>query len=166
MPVVKWIFILFLLSSSVFAAHNFYEEALKSKENKFNGETVVLKKETRSNSFFKDHGLMFFFSSQCPHCHSFAPVVRKYADSNQAEVLALSFDNKPLPSFEKFLPATKDFVSIAFGNNPINYPALFVINPKTRAIYPVSSGSFSEAELQNMMDGMIEKIKVHERGEG
>lgn len=165
MLIVKRILMLFLLSSSVFAANNFYEEALKNKENSVNGVTEVLKKESLLVSFFKDHGLMFFFSSQCPHCHSFAPVVKKYADVNQAEVLALSFDNKPLPSFEKFLPATKDFVSIAFGNNPINYPALFVVNPKTRAIYPVASGSFSEAELQNMMDGMIEKIKVHERGE-
>lgn len=166
MPVVKWIFILFLLSSSVFAANNIYEKTLIDKEKSIDGVSDVSEKVKARNSFFDNHGLMFFFSSQCPHCHSFAPALRKYADMNQAEVLALSFDNKPLPSFEKFLPATKDFVSIAFGNNPINYPALFVINPKTRAIYPVSSGSFSEAELQNMMDGVIEKIKVHERGEG
>ena len=113
--------------------------------------------------FFSTHGLILFYGSQCPHCKQFAPILKNWVARNKAEVLPLSLDNQPLPEFSKFLPATTEWINAAFGGNAINYPALFVVNPKTKALYPVSFGSMTEIELNNRMDVLIAKITEYEK---
>jgi len=165
MRTIKWISVLLLISQSMWAAQNFFAKALDEREG---GVKTIETKQNQSvvgALFFKTHGLLLFVSSKCPFCLKFAPVVKQYSENNQAEVLALSFDNQPLPSFPKVIPASKDWVSVAFGNEPINYPALFIINPKTRAIYPVSTGAYSSSELNEMMENMIAQIKKYEQGD-
>ncbi|WP_165481434.1 conjugal transfer protein TraF, partial [Legionella brunensis] len=81
---------------------------------------------------------------------------------NKAELMPLSLDNQPLLEFPKFLPATTEWINAAFGGNAINYPALFVVNPNTKALYPVGFGSMTEAELNGRMEVLIPKIKMYE----
>lgn len=116
----------------------------------------------KNQGFFSTHGLILFYGSQCPHCKRFAPILKGWANRNKAEVLPLSLDNQPLPEFPKFLPATTEWINAAFGSNAINYPALFLVNPKTEALYPVGFGSMTEAELNNRMKVFIPKIKTYE----
>ncbi|WP_238551396.1 type-F conjugative transfer system pilin assembly thiol-disulfide isomerase TrbB [Legionella oakridgensis] len=116
----------------------------------------------QGKGFFSTHGLILFYGSQCPHCKGFAPILKGWANRNKAEVLPLSLDNQPLPEFPKFLPATTEWINAAFGGNAINYPALFVVNPKTKALYPVGFGSMTDAELNDRMDVLIPKIKAYE----
>lgn len=163
MRIIKWVSALLFISQSVFASSDLYVQALMDR--KAQSSHVQAEKVAKGDSFFKTHGVLFFFSSRCPHCLKFAPVVRQYLDDNKAEALALSFDNQPLPSFPNFIPASKDWVSVAFGNQPINYPALFIVNPKTRAVYPVSSGAYSSTELNQMMSSAIQQIKNYEAGQ-
>lgn len=115
--------------------------------------------------FFKTHGLVFFYGSGCPHCQRFAPIVKRFADDNQALVLPLSLDNKSLPDFSDFLPATTEWLTAAFKDNPIEYPALFVVNPKTKALYPVSVGAMEAFELNARMQALIPRINAYERQE-
>lgn len=163
--IIKWISVLLLISQSLWASHDFLAKALNDRQGSVKSTETKREQLVESDPFFKTHGLLLFFSSKCPHCLEFAPVVKQYSENNKAEVLALSFDNQPLPSFPKFIPASKDWVSVAFGNKPINYPALFIVNPKTRSIYPVSTGAYSSYELNQMMDNMIAQIKNYEAGE-
>lgn len=116
----------------------------------------------QGKGFFSTHGLILFYGSQCPHCKQFAPILKRWVTRNNAEVLPLSLDNQPLHEFPKFLPATTEWINSAFGGNAINYPALFVVNPKTKALYPVGFGSMTEAELNDRMDVLITKIKAYE----
>ncbi|MXH29263.1 type-F conjugative transfer system pilin assembly thiol-disulfide isomerase TrbB, partial [Escherichia coli] len=88
--------------------------------------------------------------------------LKGWANRNKAEVLPLSLDNQPLPEFPKFLPATTEWINAAFGGNSINYPALFVVNPKTKTLYPVGFGSMTNAELNDRMAVLISKIKAYE----
>lgn len=118
--------------------------------------------EQKAQGFFSTHGLLFFYGSQCPYCKQFAPVLHRWAKQQRAEVLPLSLDNQALPEFPKFLPATTEWINAAFGSNAINYPALFVVNPKTQAIYPVGFGSMSDVELNARMELLISKINAYE----
>ncbi|HEL9697918.1 TPA: type-F conjugative transfer system pilin assembly thiol-disulfide isomerase TrbB [Legionella pneumophila] len=117
---------------------------------------------TKREGFFSTHGLILFYGSQCPHCKQFAPILKQWVVRNKAEVLPLSLDNQPLPEFPKYAPATTEWINAAFGGNAINYPALFVVNPKTKALYPVGFGSMTQAELNDRMEALIPKIKAYE----
>ncbi|MCE3045406.1 type-F conjugative transfer system pilin assembly thiol-disulfide isomerase TrbB [Legionella sp. 16cNR16C] len=112
--------------------------------------------------FFDTHGFVLFYGSECPHCRLFAPVLKSWAARHKAAVLPLALDNQPLPEFPQFLPATTEWINAAFGGNAINYPALFVVNPKTNALYPVGFGSMTETELNERMEALILKIKAYE----
>ena len=52
--------------------------------------------EERKLSVVKDlaktHGLMFFYSSKCPHCHEMSSVVKKFSEKFGWDVLAVSVD--------------------------------------------------------------------------
>lgn len=115
------------------------------------------------NAFFQTHGFVFFFASTCPYCHQFSPVLRQVASEVGAKVLPLSFDNQPLPEFKDMLPATPDWTTVAFKNQSIHYPALFIANPATQALYPVSIGALDERELTARLDELIPKIMAYEQ---
>lgn len=117
---------------------------------------------TKGKGFFSTHGLILFYGSQCPHCQQFAPTLKQWVTRTNVELLPLSLDNQPLPEFPQFLPATTEWINAAFAGNSINYPALFVVNPKTKALYPVGFGSMTEAELNDRMNALIPKINAYE----
>lgn len=125
-------------------------------------QNVAQSNNKREQGFFSTHGLILFYGSQCPHCKQFAPILKHWASKNKAEVLPLSLDNQPLPEFPKFLPATTEWINAAFGGNAINYPAIFIVSPKTKALYPVGFGSMTEIELNDRMNTLIPKIKAYE----
>lgn len=132
---------------------------------------IEKKKEVRVNEklpmkstvpFNKTHTLVFFYASTCKHCHHFAPVLQSYAKKSGLSVLALSFDNTPIEGFNIFKPVTTEWVNVAFEGKEIHYPALFIMNQKTNALYPVSFGAMSYDELQLRMQAVISKILVYE----
>lgn len=118
---------------------------------------------TKSKGFFSTHGLILFYGSQCPHCKQFAPTLKQWVARNKVELLPLSLDNQPLPEFPQFLPATTEWINAAFGGNAINYPATFIVSPKTKALYPVGFGSMTETELSDRMVLLIPKITEYEK---
>lgn len=117
---------------------------------------------TKSEGFFSTHGLILFYGSQCPHCKQFAPILKHWATHNKADVLPLSLDNQPLSEFPKYAPATTEWINAAFGGNAINYPATFIVSPKTKALYPVGFGSMTKTELSDRMVLLIPKITEYE----
>ena len=120
------------------------------------------KAQPSATGFFSDHQLVLFFSSKCPYCLQFAPVLKTWSGAHLAPILALSFDNQPLPEFLNFQPVSTEWVSAAFGSAPINYPALFIVNTTTHVIYPVSTGFLSEVELDDRMKAIATKILSYE----
>ena len=115
-------------------------------------------------TFFKTHGLVFFFESTCPYCHQFSPVLSRVSKELEASVLPLSFDNQPLPEFQDVQPATSEWTTAAFHNEAIHYPALFIVNPDKETLYAVSIGALNEMELNIRLAAMIPKIIRFEQG--
>lgn len=124
---------------------------------------LVQVNKNKEQGFFSTHGLILFYGSLCPHCKQFAPILKRWATHHKVEVLPLSLDNQPLPEFPQFLPATTEWINTAFGSTAIQYPALFLLNPTTNALYPVGFGSMTDAELTNRLEMLIPKIEAYEK---
>ena len=121
-----------------------------------------LNRASLKDNFFQTHKFVFFFASTCQYCHQFSPVLSHVANILEVEVLPLSFDNQPLPEFPDALPATADWTTVAFENESIHYPALFIANPEMGALYPVSIGALNEAELIARIDALVPQILAYE----
>lgn len=115
-----------------------------------------------SNSFFKNHVLVFFFSSQCSFCQQCAPVVKQWSVSHTAPILSLSFDNQPLSEFPDFIPVTTQWINEAYAGRPITYPALFIANKTSHLLYPVAYGAMTEVELDTRLSELQAKIEAYE----
>ena len=160
--------ILTLLLISIFekvsAKNNWLDEVISKKEN--SGTLGLASKHFSSTnssaSFFNSHALIFIFASTCPHCHRFAPIVKYFSEKNQARVLAISLNNTPLEEFPDFKKPSPELMGATFGGQAITYPALFLLNKNTKAIYPVSVGSMTSEELNDRMAVLIPKIVAYE----
>lgn len=129
-------------------------------------EMALTKTSIPKPSFSQEHGLIFFYSSQCPYCHQFAPVLKDWSEKNKMAVKALSFDNQGLPEFGTFEPVSTEWINAAFQQSPIQYPALFVVNTQTLTLYPVSFGAMTLDELNQRMASLAPQIISYENKRG
>ncbi|MCL1064302.1 type-F conjugative transfer system pilin assembly thiol-disulfide isomerase TrbB [Shewanella benthica] len=96
-----------------------------------------------------DYALVFFFRSDCPYCHQFAPKLLQLAAQTSTYTYAFSLDNKGIPGFEVPIPATPDIASTFFDNpRSVTVPASFLINVNTRKFVRLTVGDVSQAQLQ------------------
>lgn len=116
----------------------------------------------RDDFFFKKHVLLFFYESRCMDCQQFSPVLKNWAKINDAKVLPLSLDNAGLKEFPYYLSVNQYWIDIAFQDNQINYPALFIMN-NYHEIFPVSQGYLTFADLDHRLQELIEAIKIYEK---
>lgn len=70
----------------------------------------------------KEHGLIFFFRSDCPYCHQMAPVLKMLQAKYGIEVLGVTVDGGGLPDF----PTPQDGRSKAAAWGVERVPALFI----------------------------------------
>lgn len=90
------------------------------------------------------HGLFFFFKGSCPFCHKFAPVLKGFAETYGFHVIPVSLDGGALPDFPN--PRTTADVAVKLKVDTV--PALFLVDPRKRAIHPVAFGYVSWSELR------------------
>ena len=96
-----------------------------------------------------DYALVFFFRSDCPYCHKFAPKLQQLAAQTGTYTYAFSLDNQGIPGFEVPIPATPDIASTFFDNpRSVTVPASFLINVNTRKFVRLTVGDVSQAQLQ------------------
>lgn len=89
------------------------------------------------------HGLLFVFRSDCPFCHRFAPILKRFEQEFGMTVLAVSLDGAALPEY----PHAQSDNGFAARLNPSAVPALYLTAPTTREIQPVGFGLMSLSEL-------------------
>lgn len=151
--------IFLLIGVYVYASQDWLSEMIEVKQDR---NKTLTETPTFNKGFYSDHALVFFYSSTCPHCHQFSPVLKNWSLSHQASVIALSFDNKPLPEFSEFDPVTTEWVNVAFAGSSISYPALFIVNKNTHVLYPVTFGGLDEMELEDRINNLVSKIQSYE----
>jgi conjugal transfer pilus assembly protein TraF len=91
----------------------------------------------------RDHVLLFFFRSDCPYCHAFAPVLQTFEARYGIQVVAISVDGAGLPAF----PAFRRDNGIARALNVSQVPTLVLAQPFSGALTPLGSGVLSESQL-------------------
>jgi conjugal transfer pilus assembly protein TraF len=89
------------------------------------------------------HGLVFVFRSDCPFCHRFAPVLKRFAQTHGLTVLAVSLDGGTLPEYPNARPDN----GIAARLNARAVPALYLTQPSRREFRPVGFGLMSDTDL-------------------
>lgn len=91
----------------------------------------------------KTHGLFFFFRSDCPYCHKFAPVLKHFEQDYGLTVFPVSLDGGGLPDYPT--PLTDN--GMAANLNVSVVPAVFLAVPGSREITPIGYGVMAETDL-------------------
>lgn len=91
----------------------------------------------------KTRGLFFFFRSDCPYCHKFAPVLKRFEQEFGLTVFPVSLDGGTLPDY----PTALSDNGIAANLNVRVVPAVFLAVPGSREITPIGYGLMAATEL-------------------
>jgi conjugal transfer pilus assembly protein TraF len=100
-------------------------------------------------SLSRTHVLFFFFRSDCPYCHQFAPLLRNFEREFGLTIFPISVDGGGLPDFPN--PNRDNGIVTNLGVNTV--PALFLASPSKGEIIPLGAGLMSETEL-------LERIRI------
>ena len=101
-------------------------------------------RENVATALATNHALFFFFRSDCPYCHQFAPLLNEFEAKFGLTVVPISVDGGPL------LPVYADPKidnGIARSLDVRQVPALFLVEPRGGRIVPIGYGVLSESEL-------------------
>jgi conjugal transfer pilus assembly protein TraF len=91
----------------------------------------------------KTHVLFFFFRSDCPYCHAFAPTLEAFQARHGIQVVPISVDGGGLPNF----PSFRRDNGIAKTLQVTQVPAVFLAEPFSGKISPLGYGVLSESQL-------------------
>lgn len=89
------------------------------------------------------HGLLFVFRSDCPYCHRFAPILKRFEQEFGMLVFPVSLDGKGLPEYPNPQPDN----GTAARLNATVVPALYLTAPSKREIRPVGFGVMALSDL-------------------
>ncbi|HUX79588.1 MAG TPA: conjugal transfer protein TraF [Alphaproteobacteria bacterium] len=104
----------------------------------------------------QDYGLFFFFRKNCPYCHGFAPIVKRFSEKYGWSVLAISLDGGSLPEF----PHAKGDNGISERLKVSHVPALIALHPKTGQLIPLAYGMVSESEIEERVNILTQALMV------
>lgn len=99
----------------------------------------------------QEYGLFFFFSADCPYCHQFAPIVKRFAETYGWEVIAISVDKGVLAEYPN--AQVDNGLFEAWGIKVL--PSLFAVNPKTKSTIPIAYGLTSLDEMENRIMTLV-----------
>ena len=99
--------------------------------------------EQQLRALAKDHGLIFFFRSDCPYCHAMAPVLKALSEKYGIEVLGVSVDGGGLPEF----PNPKDGRAQAAAWGVERVPALFIGSKETGDKAAIGFGAMAMSDI-------------------
>lgn len=91
----------------------------------------------------QDHVLLFFFRSDCPYCHAFAPTLAEFSARYGISVVAISIDGPGLAEFPQYRMDN----GMARRLQVTTVPTVFLAQPGTGQIQPVGFGPLSESQL-------------------
>lgn len=100
--------------------------------------------ENHLKGLAKEHGLIFFYRSDCPYCHAIAPTVKMLSEKYGIDVLAVSVDGAPLlPEFPQFSDGRAK--AQAWGVERV--PALFIGSKTTGDHAAIGFGQMALTEI-------------------
>ncbi len=101
--------------------------------------------ERQLKALAQQHGLIFFFRSDCPYCHAMAPTLKMLSEKYGIEVLGVSVDGGGLPEF----PTPRDGRAQAQAWGVERVPALFIGSKETGDKAPIGFGMMALTDIVN-----------------
>jgi conjugal transfer pilus assembly protein TraF len=95
--------------------------------------------------------LYFFFRSDCPYCHEFAPTLARFSRLSGIQVFPITLDGGVLADFPR--PVRDNGIATNLGVT--SWPALYLAEPGKRQITPVGFGVMSELDLAERLVQII-----------
>jgi conjugal transfer pilus assembly protein TraF len=92
----------------------------------------------------QQHGLFYFFRESCPYCQRFSPILKSFAQRYGFHVTAISLDGGTSPGFPN--PRADNGTAQRLGVTTV--PAVYLVQPNTRSVQPVSFGLLGPSELE------------------
>jgi len=81
-------------------------------------------------------GLIFYFRSDCPYCHKFAPLLKRFGESYGFTIIPVTLDGGGLPEY----PYPKANGVLGHQLQVSSVPALFMVDPAQNKVAPVGYG--------------------------
>jgi conjugal transfer pilus assembly protein TraF len=106
-------------------------------------EQLQERRAERIRALAATHGLLFIFRSDCPYCHRFAPILKRFEQAFGMLVFPVSLDGKGLPEY----PDPQPDNGTAARLNASVVPALYLTAPAKREIRPVGFGLMALSDL-------------------
>ncbi|MBY0281584.1 MAG: type-F conjugative transfer system pilin assembly protein TraF [Alphaproteobacteria bacterium] len=101
-------------------------------------------RQERIKALSQSYGLFFFYRANCPYCHAFAPIVKRFAETYGWDVLAISLDGSSIAEFPDAKPDQGQAAELGIEV----VPSLFAVNPQTGHILPISHGMTTQDEIE------------------
>lgn len=99
----------------------------------------------------QENGLFFFFAGDCPHCHTFAPIVKRFSEQYGWNVIAISVDGGTVAEF----PDAQNDNGLFQAWEVKVLPSLYAVNPSTKTVIPVAYGVTAMDEMENRIMTLI-----------
>ncbi|MBY0501640.1 MAG: type-F conjugative transfer system pilin assembly protein TraF [Alphaproteobacteria bacterium] len=123
------------------ARHIYYDEQRRELSKKIQG-------------LAQEYGLFFFFRKNCPYCHQFAPIVKRFTNKYGWSALGISLDGGSLPEF----PHAKRDNGISERLGITHVPALIALHPQTGKLIPLAYGMISETEIEERIELLVRGV--------
>lgn len=127
---------------------------------------VIPRRSSLESAKQKEYDFIFFYSTSCPHCMQFEPVLKAYSDNTGIAVKAFAIGDRVSPVFPNSILVAQEVVEQFFGKGAsVAVPTLFILNKFNLHAYPVSSGTLTYSELSTRMGKLMPKILRNEKNE-
>lgn len=113
----------------------------------------LMEREGTARDLAADHGLLFFYRSDCPYCKLQAPVLRTLSERYGIEVLPVSLDGGPLEGWPEAKPDNGISRVVSQGRGIEAVPALYLVSRDARQALLLGSGVLA-------MDEIVERMHV------
>lgn len=120
------------------AVHAYYDERNDNRKHKL-------------QALAQTHGLFYFFRESCPYCQQFSPILKSFAKRHGFHVTAISMDGGPTPGFDDF--RLDNGTATRLGVQTV--PAVYLVEPKSRSVQPVSFGLLGPTELEERIYSLM-----------
>ena len=97
------------------------------------------------------HGLFYFFRQSCPYCRQFSPILASFAKRHGFHITAISMDGGSAPGFPN--PRVDNGTARRLGVQTV--PAVYLVEPQSRSVQPVSFGLLGPTELEERIMSLM-----------
>ncbi|MCK6263819.1 type-F conjugative transfer system pilin assembly thiol-disulfide isomerase TrbB [Vibrio sp. ZSDE26] len=103
-----------------------------------------------------EYAMVFFYRSDCPYCHQFAPKFKAFTQQAQLQTYVFSLDNRPIAQYPVPIPATLEIIQLFFESpRNITVPATFLLNVNSQKFVKVSVGDVTYDALEQSVKGIL-----------